>query len=380
MSDREYVQTIVIGAGQAGLSTGYHLKRFGLPFLILDANERAGDQWRRRWDSLRLFTPARYDSLPGMKQPGSKHAFITKDQMADYLEAYAARFELPLRMGTRVERLYREGGRFALETSAGAFEADQVVVAMSNYQQPKVPAFASELDPAIRQLHSVEYRNPEQLRPGRVLLVGAGTSGAEIGIEVARTHQTVLSGRYTGEVPFRIDSAFGRHIGVPLVVGVFFHRVLTLGTPIGRRVLAKAHSGGRPLLRVKRKQLAAAGVEWVPRTVGVREGRPMIEDGRVFDVENVIWCTGFEAGFSWIDLPVFEGGEPVHEAGIVTREPGLYFVGLDFQYAFSSGMIQGVGRDAGRIAKAVHKRAPAAERAGAVPASRSMPQPDVVGG
>jgi putative flavoprotein involved in K+ transport len=190
----------------------------------------------------------------------------------------------------------------------------------------------------------------------------------------------VLSGRHTGEVPFRLDSAFGRHIGAPLVLRVLFHRIFTLGTPIGRRMLSKAHPGGRPLIRVKRKQLAAAGVERAPRTVGVEEGRPVLDDGRVLDVENVIWCTGFEAGFSWIDLPVFDDGEPVHEAGIVTREPGLYFVGLDFQYSFSSGMIQGVGRDAGRIAKAVHARVRSARQASELPASRSMPQPDVVGG
>lgn len=380
MGDREYIQTIVIGAGQAGLSAGYHLKRLGLPFLILDGNERVGDQWRRRWDSLRLFTPARYDALPGMKHAGSKHAFITKDEMADYLEAYVAAFELPVRTGTRVRRLYRDGSRFVLDTGSGEIEADQVVVAMANYQQPKVPSFAGELDPAIRQLHSIEYRNPAQLQEGSVLLVGAGNSGAEIGIEVARTHETVISGRSTGELPFRVGSAFGRHVGVPLVLRVLFHRVLTVRTPIGRRVRRKSHGHAAPLIRVRVRDLAAAGVERVPRTVGVREGRPVLEDGRVLEVTNVIWCTGFHPGFSWIDLPVLEGEEPLHEAGIVASEPGLYFVGLDFLYAFSSNMIHAVERDASRIAKAVRGRVRAAERVDSMQATEGVRHADVVGG
>jgi putative flavoprotein involved in K+ transport len=379
--EREYIQTVVIGAGQAGLSTGYHLKRLGLPFVILDGNERVGDAWRHRWDSLRLFSPARYDSLPGMKHSGSKYAFITKDQMADYLEAYVEEFDLPVRLLTRVHRLSREGHRFVLDTGAGELEADQVVVAMSNYQQPKVPAFASELDPEIRQLHSLEYRNPGQLQDGPVLIVGTGNSGAEIGIEVARTHETIMSGRRTRELPFRIDSFGARHVGTPFISRIVFHRILTMGTPIGRMMRPKVLSGGAPLIRVKAKQLAKAGVERVPRTVGIRDGRPVLEDGRVLDVANVIWCTGFHHGFSWIDLPVFDDdGEPAHEAGIVTKEPGLYFVGLDFLYAFSSEMVHGVERDAGRIAKAVAARVRAEQRMTASRPSSVEARPDVVGG
>lgn len=384
--EREYIQTVVIGAGQAGLSAGYHLKRLGLPFAILDGNERVGDAWRHRWDSLRLFSPARFDSLPGMKQTGSKHAFITKDQMADYLETYVARFELPVRTAMRVDRLWQEGERFVLASGERELEADQVIVAMSNYQQPKVPAFASELDPAIRQLHSIDYRNPAQLRDGRVLIVGAGNSGAEIGIEVARTHQAVMSGPDTGELPFRIDTAVGRHIGAPFVFRILFHRILTVSTPLGRKVRPKVIHGGGPLIRVRAKHLADAGVERVPRTVGVRDGRPVLEDGRALDVANVIWCTGFHPGFSWIDLPVLEeDGAPMHEAGIVRKAPGLYFVGLDFLYAFSSTMIHGVGRDAERIAGAVAARVRAEERSTALTSAHEHTQQadrriDVVGG
>src|SRR6478672_7985320 len=163
-SQTEHVQTVVIGGGQAGLAAGYHLKRRGLPFVILDAGARVGDSWRKRWDSLRLFTPARYDSLDGLPFPGSPHAFPTKDQMGDYLEAYAARFELPVRTGVKVDGLSRQRNRYLVTAGDRAFEAEHVIVAMARYQQPKVPAFARELDRDIVQIHSRDYRNPRQFR------------------------------------------------------------------------------------------------------------------------------------------------------------------------------------------------------------------------
>ena len=188
-------QTIVIGGGQAGLSVGYHLQRRGIPFLILDASQRIGDAWRQRWDSLRLFTPARYDGLPGWAYPARGDAFITKNQMADYLEAYAKRFDLPVQTGVRVDGLSRQGDRFVVTAGERRFEADQVVVAMANYQVPRVPPFAPELDRRIVQLHSLEYRNPSQLRAGGVLVVGVGNSGADIALEVVRSHPTWLAGK-----------------------------------------------------------------------------------------------------------------------------------------------------------------------------------------
>ncbi|HEY7235932.1 MAG TPA: FAD-dependent oxidoreductase, partial [Gemmatimonadaceae bacterium] len=173
-------EVVVIGAGQAGLSVGYQLKQRGVPFVILDANERVGDVWRNRWDSLRLFSPAWFDGLPGMPFPAAKTYFPTKDEMADFLAAYAKRFMLPVETGVRVDRLTRSDSGFVVRAGTRQIEARQVVVAMSNFQTPKLPAFASQLDPRIRQLHSVEYRNPGQLRDGDVLIVGAGNSGAEI--------------------------------------------------------------------------------------------------------------------------------------------------------------------------------------------------------
>jgi putative flavoprotein involved in K+ transport len=360
----ETVQTVVIGAGQAGLSVGYYLSRRGLPFVILDANERVGDTWRRRWDSLRLFTPARYDGLAGMPFPAPPHSFPTKNEMADYLEAYAAHFNLPVRTGVNVERLSWEGGEYVVTCGDREFHAKHVVVAMANYQAPRVPSFARELAPDIVQLHSVDYRNPQQLRDGGVLIVGAGNSGSEIALEAARTHPIWMSGRNTGEIPFRIGGFMGRVLLVRLVLRVLFHRILTVKTPMGRKVRPKMISQGGPLIRVKAADLSAAGVERVPRMAGVRNGRPLLEDGRVVDATNVIWCTGFHPGFSWIDLPVWNpDGEPRHEAGVVSGQAGLYFVGLHFLYSFSSTMIHGVGRDAERIVKTIAARIQAAASA-----------------
>ncbi len=353
---RESLDVVVIGAGQAGLSVGYYLAQRGLRFVILDACQRIGDTWRNRWDSLRLFTPARYDGIAGMPFPAPANSFPTKDEMADYLEAYAARFHLPVRSGVRVEGLTKRGDRYVVKAGQLEFEAEQVVVAMANYQKGRAPAFARELRPDIVQLHSSEYRNPSQLADGGVLIVGAGNSGAEIALELARTHTVWMSGRDTGQVPFRINGFAARLFLVTLVLRFVFHRVLTVRTPIGRKVRPKVLHVGGPLIRVKAKDLRKAGVQRAPRVAGVRDGLPLLDDGRVLDVANVIWCTGFHPNFSWIDLPIFgSDGIPHHEQGVVEGEPGLYFVGLHFLYAFSSVMIHGVGRDAARIVKTIAK-------------------------
>ena len=368
----ERVQVVVIGGGQAGLSVGYCLARRGLSFVILEANPRIGDSWRNRWDSLRLFTPAKYNGLIGMPFAGPAFSFPTKNEMADYLEAYAKRFELPVRTGIRVDRLTRDGSRYFVD-AVGRFEADHVVVAMATYQKPRVPEFAQALDPGIVQLHSSEYRNPGQLLPGDVLIVGAGNSGADIALDAARSHRTWLSGRHPGHLPFVIEGRIAQTI-VPFVFRVLFHRVLTVDTPIGRRARPNIISKGGPLIRVKPADLVSAGVERTPRVSGVRDGKPLLADGRVLDVTNVIWCTGFHPGLSWIDVPTptySDDGEPLHERGIVPGEPGLYYVGLHFLYSLSSTMIHGVARDAERIVDTIEARvraaAPARSEASATP-------------
>jgi len=350
----EQFETIVIGGGQAGLSVGYYLKKRGGSFVILDANERIGGSWRTRtWSSLRLFTPARYDGLPGWPFPASGWSYPTARETADYLEAYAARFELPVRSGIAVERLTKDGEHYIVQYGGRRLEADCVVVATGFYGKPSVPDFAFELDPRIVHLHSSEYRDPSQLRPGGVLLVGAGNSGADIAMEVSKTHRTWLSGRDKGQVPIRIESRLARFV-LP-ILWVIASRVLTVRTPIGRKVRQHVLADGAPRIRVKTDDLDRAGVAQVPKTVGVNDGLPVLEDGRVMDVANVIWCTGFRQDFSWIDVPVFdEESAPIHERGVAS-EPGLYFVGLDFLYAFTSENVGGVGRDARRVARHIEK-------------------------
>jgi putative flavoprotein involved in K+ transport len=347
----EHFQVVVIGGGQAGLAVGYHLARAGIRFVILDASERVGDAWRKRWDSLRLFTSAKLDGLDGMPFPAPRNYFPTKDEMADYLESYADHFRLPVRSGMRVERLSMRGNRFVATCATTEFEADQIVVAMANYQRPSVPDFAAELSKEIVQMPSIDYRNLHQLRPGGVLIVGAGNSGAELAMEAARGgHRVWMSGRSTGSIPFRPDGFVGRNLLQPFVLRVIFHRLLTVRTPIGRSVRSKILSGGQPLIRIKPKDLRAAGVQRVPRVVAVRDGRPLLQDGCSLDMANVIWCSGFRPDFDWIDLPIFgDDGKLRHQGGVVESQPGLYFVGLTFLYAMSSSMIHGVSRDAARI-------------------------------
>jgi putative flavoprotein involved in K+ transport len=346
----EEFDTIVIGGGQAGLSVGYYLKKEGRSFVILDSNERIGGSWRTRtWDSLRLFTPARYDGLPGWPFPASGWSFPTARETADYLEAYAVRFDLPVRLGTAVDRVTKAGDRYLVHSGERRFRADRVVVATGHYGKPMIPKFASELDPRIVQMHSSEYRNQSQLRPGGVLLVGAGNSGADIAMELSRRHDTWLSGRDKGQVPVRIESPL-RRLFVPILWFVASH-VLTTRTPLGRKVRPHVLAEGAPRVRVKTADLKAAGVMTVPRTVGVEDGRPVLEDGRVLDVENVIWSTGFHQDFSWIDVPVFDDDlQPLQTRG-ATSSPGLYFVGLDFLYSFASENVGGVRRDAKHIVK-----------------------------
>src|SRR5918992_1618503 len=352
---REYVETLVIGGGQAGLAMGYQLSRRDLPYKIIDANTRVGDAWRNRWDSLRLFTPNRFNHLPGMPFPGYHWGFPSKNEMADYLGAYARKFDLQVETGVRVERLARNGDRFIATSGQRRFEADNIVVAMSSWQRPRVPDYASDLDPRIVQLHVAEYKNPEQLQEGSVLVVGAGNSGAEVAIEVARTHEVLLSGPSTGAIPFRPESVMARVL-MPFIGRIIFHRVLTTKTPIGKKARPKWISTGEPLIRVQPKDLGAIGVERVPRVTGVHNGLPRLEDGRSVDAANVVWCMGFHPGFSWIDLPVLGPQEPLHRRGIVESEPGLYFIGLKFLYSVSSEQIQGVGRDADYIAGKIAAR------------------------
>jgi putative flavoprotein involved in K+ transport len=345
----EQVETIIVGGGQAGLAVGYYLAQGHRSFVILDANERTGDSWRKRWDSLQLFTPAYLSALPGLVFPGPRSRCPTKDEMADYLEAYVTRFDLPVRRGLQVEAVTKNADRFVVIANDHQFEADNVVIATGGYQAAYVPDFADELDAGIMQLHSSEYRTPSQLREGDVLVVGAANSGAEIALEASAEHRTWLSGRHPGTEPTRLGSRADRLFTPPF--WFYISRVISVTNPIGRRLRPRVLKMTLPLARVKPKDLDNAGVVRLPRTVAARDGKPVMEDGRIVDVTNVVWATGYRPAFDWVHLDVFDqDGQPVHDRGI-TAEPGLYFIGLFFLSSAASSLVGGVGRDAEHIAR-----------------------------
>lgn len=352
----ERIDTVVIGGGQAGLAAGYYLSQGKRDFVILDAHERAGDSWRTRWDSLRLFTPASFNGLPGMPFPKSAHRFPTKDEMAAYLESYVPYFQLPMLFNSKVDVLARDGDSYLITANALHIKTNYVIVATGAYSTPRVPMFASQLDHTINQLHSTDYHNPGQLRNGAVLVVGAGNSGVEIALELALQHSVWLAGRDTGFIPFDFGK-FSYEFGA-IVFKALMQR-LTVDTLPGRLLVQRARefTGGHPVVGVTLENLLQAGIRRVPRVADVKRGRPVLEDGRVLEVANVIWATGFVRDYHWIKLPAFDSsGNPIHHHGVVLSEPGLYFVGLPFQSSLLSGLVAGAGADARYIAKQIAAR------------------------
>jgi putative flavoprotein involved in K+ transport len=358
----ETIETVVIGAGQAGLATARELVASGHECVVLERNHAVGDGWRQQYDSLRLYSSARHDGLPGLDFPGDPRSFPGKDDVAAYLQSYAVHFGLPVRLGVRVERLTgAEGGDdFVVSTDRGDISCHTVVIATGTFgRTPRVPSFAADLAPQILQLHSSEYRRPSQLRDGPVLVVGASHSGCDIAYELAESRPTVLAGRDCGQIPVRWDTP-AVHVAFPFLLFAWRH-VLTRRTPIGRRMMAEIRHHGGPMLRVKREDLAARGVErHVERVTGVTDGRPTLADGTVLEVTNVVWATGFEQRFDWVDLPVLgDDGWPREYRGVSSDVPGLFFCGLSFQYAFASMVLPGVGRDAAYVARQVVRRSAA---------------------
>jgi putative flavoprotein involved in K+ transport len=347
----EQLEVIVIGAGQAGLATGYYLKKAGHRFVILDGSPRVGDVWRKRWDSLKLFTPAEYNNLPGMPCPVSAGQLPSKDEMANYLEAYAEYFDLPVYLETRVDSLTRKGSTYIVTAGSQRFAAAHVVVAIGAFQTPKIPVFAAELNPAILQLHSSQYRNPAQLQTGDTLVVGVGQSGAEISKELAATHPTWLSGQPRATLP---RTVLGRHIFVwlwPILSRIRRESWL------GRFLAVRMSQSGDPVVGISSNDLALLGVKRVQRIVGAKDGKPMAAEGQILDVANVIWATGFRPDYDWLSLPVFSNdGYPLHKRGVVEGELGLYFVGLRFQYRPTSHLVGGVSADARYIAQCIGDR------------------------
>jgi putative flavoprotein involved in K+ transport len=348
----ERYETIVIGAGQAGLAVGHHLAKRDVDFVILSDEPRIGDNWRRRWDSLRLFTPARYSGLPGMHFPAPPGHLADTDEVADYLERYADRFDLPVRLDSRVRRLTSDGERYtiSLDGTDTRLEAESVIVATGAFQRPSIPAVATRLSTEIHQLHSSAYRNPFSLPRGPVLVVGAGNSGAQIALELARHRKVWLAGRDTGHLP----RAF---LGRDLFDWIWpVMKRATLDTRVGRRLRGRARSGGDALIGIAERKLTQAGVIRVGRLDEERGGQPVCGD-QVLDPQVVVWCSGFAPDYGWIDLPVLgEDGFPRHQRGVVPDAPGLFFLGLRFQHRMTSSLIGGVGDDAEFIAGEVARR------------------------
>lgn len=339
------LDVVVIGGGQAGLAAGYHLKRAQLNFKILDAAERVGDGWRQRYDSLVLFTPAKRNALPGLPFPGHPEHYPHKDEVADYLELYARTFELPVELGARVQQVQPQGNTFEVETSPGQLTARAVLVTTGPFQAPYVPPFAHDLDASVVQVHSSAYRNPRQLPPGPVMVVGSGNSGAQIAAELTRTHDVTLAlGQRQPYLPQR-----------PLGRDIFDWLAPLRFTEIpARSRLGKLLQRRDPLIGTNVRGLARGGhLKLTSRVIGVSGRGLHTADGQVHEVNGVVWATGFQPKYPWLRVPVLgDDGRPVHENG-VTRVPGVYFLGLPWQRSRGSALLGGVGRDAEWIARHV---------------------------
>lgn len=351
------MDVVVIGAGAAGLIVGRRLQERGARFVLLDEHARIGDSWRERYDSLRLFSARRFSSLPGMPAPGGPRHCPARDELADYLEAYARRFRIPVHGSTRVLRAEQDGEGFllTLSTPAGGdrLHADRLIIAAGAHRRPVRPPFADLLDPGIAQVHSLGYRSMQDLPDGSVLVVGAANSGTDIALDAARAgREVVLAGRHPGQTPVDIDTLRGFVASHAIL---FALRHLTVRTRPGRAARDRQRGHGLMLIRNRLADLEAAGVRRVGRVEGVREGLPVVEGGEPLHPSVVVWCTGSGPDLSWLDVTgaLDEDGAPRHVEGVSTAVPGLGFVGLDFQYSAASATIQGMDRDARAVVAAV---------------------------
>ena len=349
---------VVVGGGQAGLAIGYYLGREGRSFTILEAAGEPAAAWRSRWDSLKLFTPVRFNSLPGQPFPGDADGYPGRDQVVDYLTDYARRFDLPVELNSRVRSVRPDEGGYLVEVDHRAYHADQVVVATGPFQVPRVPAFAGGLATDVVQLHSTEYRAPESLPAGPVLVVGGGNTGFQIAAELAGSHEVHLSiGSRQTPLPQRI---LGRDLFKWLEAAGVMRK--TVESKVGRRMKDRdTLIGSRPRALSRRH-----GVQLHGRATGASGSDVEFADGTRVTANSVIWATGFEHDHSWIELPVFDdSGQVMHRRG-VTASPGLYFLGLQWQYTRGSALLGWVKHDAEYLAERIE--AFQAERRGSAPA------------
>ena len=352
----ERFDTIIIGGGQAGLAMGHELVTRGKDFVILDASLRVGDAWRTRWDSLVLFTPRSYSALPGLTMPGDRDGYPTKDEMADYLEVYAAHFALPIRLGSTVTSLTRDGDTFRVTAGESTIEARTVVIAAGAYQVPAIPTIGSAFSPDVCQLTTATYKNPSGVPEGTVLVVGDGATGRQIALELTRTHTVLLAtGRSRNVSP---DRLLGRSV---------FWWLDRLGvvrasreSRIGQRLMARDPFPGRHLALPR---LREAGVATVPRLSSVEGRSARFQDGRCADISAVVWATGYRDDTSWLNIPEAkrpDGG--VSERRGISPVAGLYFVGRSWQWSRGSALVLGVGKDAAYIADQLESKQPEAPK------------------
>jgi putative flavoprotein involved in K+ transport len=342
----EHHDVIVIGGGQAGLALGYHLARQGRRFAILDAGEVPAAVWRSRWDSLTLFTSARYDGLPGRPFPGDPAHYPTRDEVVEYLTDYARDFKLPVELNSRVRAVtIRERG-YLVETDQRAYDADQVVIATGPFQTPRVPPIANGLAAEVHQLHSADYRRPDDIPAGPVLVVGGGNTGFQIADELAATNEVHLAiGSRQSPLPQRI---FGRDLFTILTATGLMGK--SVDTKLGRRLSSRdALIGSSP------RAIGKRGVHVRPRATGATGSTVTFADDTTLDPRTVIWATGFGVDYSFIDAPVFNpDGTVMHTRG-VTAAPGLYFLGMPWQYTRGSALLGFVKDDAQHIADQISK-------------------------
>ncbi|HRQ77100.1 MAG TPA: NAD(P)/FAD-dependent oxidoreductase [Gemmatimonadaceae bacterium] len=351
LSRRTALDVLIVGAGQAGLALGRELERAGVDFLLLDAARAVGDSWRARWDSLRLFTPAEHSSLPGLPFPARRGHFPTKDEVADYLQAYAAAFNLPIGLDESVRSLrqIREFD-FLIETDFARYRARQVVIASGAFHGAYVPPLAATVAPQVRQLHASSYRNPRELPEGRVLVVGGGNSGVQIAEELTQTHDVIFA---VGTRPPRLPA---RVLGKSIFW--WLDRSGALGVPADSRMGRQARKV-EFLIGRGFGHAARSGARIVPRIVGVRDGMPCDADGERHDVASIVWATGFRPTYPWVDLPVFDrNGAPRHRRG-VTAVPGAYFLGLPWLHSRGSALLGWVAKDAAYLAQHIISALPA---------------------
>jgi putative flavoprotein involved in K+ transport len=357
MTPRSY-DTLVIGAGQAGLAAGYHLQSSGTDFAILEASTQPGGAWPHYYTSLRLFSPARFSALPGLPFPGDPERYPTRDEVIAYVQRYAIHFDLPIITNTRVAQVTQRARQFQIQTTDGrSFVAQRLIAASGSFQHPYQPVIAGQAQFAGTLLHSFAYQTPEPFVGRRVVVVGGGNSAVQIAVELAQVAQVSLAVREP--VRFVTQRPYGRDVH-------FWWSLLRLDTspiehPLGRLFAHLTNGPGPRVLDagIYRQALAAGKPDTRPVFQSFTENGVIWADGSIEEIDAVIFATGYRAGLDYLaPLGALDNaGQPLHRHGVSTVVPGLGFVGLANQRTFASASLRGVGADAAVVIRALHRQA-----------------------